>query len=175
MVQVPKVGWSLWAVSEETFANLCTSAELSKILPVKHPPDQYLETMEIILRGLVMGFTRRDMEDDLEEWLSTEEGRDCRPPSAELRYQMHDSESKIDAMLTCTGAVLDSWEFIMEKRACGIEIFSLCNIVSEALTDCQHMRGRVLLGEMPCREAFRLASLALSSLEQLYLLSLIHI
>ena len=65
---------------------------------------------------------------------------------------MHDSESKIDAMLTCTGAVLDSWEFILEKRACGIEMFSLCNIVSEALTDCQHMRGRVLLGEMPRRE-----------------------
>ena len=75
--------------------------------------------MEIFLRGLVMGFTRRDMEDDLEEWLSTEEGRDCRPPSAELRYQMQDSESKIDAMLTCTGAVLNSWEFILEKRACG--------------------------------------------------------
>ena len=58
------ITWSLWAVSEETFANLCTSAELSRILPVKHPPDQSLETMEIFLRGLVMGFTRRDMEDD---------------------------------------------------------------------------------------------------------------
>ena len=162
------ITWSLWAVSEETFANLCTSAELSRILPVKHPPDQSLETMEIFLRGLVMGFTRRDMEDDLEEWLSTEEGRDCRPPSAELRYQMHDSESKIDAMLTCAGAVLDSWEFILEKRACGIEMFSLCNTVSEALTDCHHIRRRVLLGVIPSREAFRLARLALTSLEQLY-------
>ena len=103
------ITWSLWAVSEETFANLCTSAELSRILPVKHPPDQSLETMEIFLRGLVMGFTQRDMEDDLEEWLSTEEGRDCRPLSVELRYQMHDSESKIDAMLTCSGAILDSY------------------------------------------------------------------
>ena len=141
------ITWSLWAVSEETFANLCTSAELSRILPVKHPPDQSLETMEIFLRGLVMGFTRRDMEDDLEEWLSTEEGLDCRPPSAELRYQMHNSENKIDAMLTCTGAVLDSWEFIVEKRAYGREMFSLCNIVSVALSNCQHMKGRVLLVE----------------------------
>ena len=119
------ITWSLWAVSEETFANLCTSAELSRILPVKHPPDQSLETMEIFLRGLVMGFTRRDMEDDLEEWLSTEEGRDCRPPSAELRYQMRDSESKIDAMLTHAGAVLDSWEFILETDPLPSSLISL--------------------------------------------------
>ena len=151
------ITWSLWAVSEETFANLCTSAELSRILPVKHPPVQSLETMEIFLRGLVIGFTKGDVEDDLEEWLSTEEGLDCRPSSAELRSQMHNSENKIDAMLTCTGAVLDSWEFIVEKRAYGREMFSLCNIVSVALSNCQHMKGRVLLGEMPFREAFRLA------------------
>ena len=40
--------------------------------------------------------------------------------------------------------------------------------VSEALTDCHHIRRRVLLGVIPSREAFRLARLALTSLEQLY-------
>ena len=61
------ITWSLWAVGEETFANLCSSAELSRILPVKHPPHQSLETMEIFLRGLVIGFTQSYIEDDLEE------------------------------------------------------------------------------------------------------------
>ena len=52
------ITWSLWAVNEETFADLCDSAELSRILPVKNPLDQTLETMEILLRGIVIGFTQ---------------------------------------------------------------------------------------------------------------------
>ena len=46
--------WSFWAASEEKFADLCNDAEVSRILPVKHPPDQTLDTMEIFLRGIVL-------------------------------------------------------------------------------------------------------------------------
>ena len=101
----------------------------------------------------------------MEEWLSTEESRDCRPPSAELRYQIYDSESKIDAMLTSSRAILDSWDFILEKRARGIEMFSLCHSVSEALKDCHHIRKRVLLGVTTIREAILTARLVLTSLD----------
>ena len=98
----------MWAVSEDTSADLSDSAEVSRILPVKHPPDQTLETMEIFLRGIVLGLTQGDIEDSLEQWLSTEEGRDCMIPSVELRYQTYDSESKIDAMLINSEAILNS-------------------------------------------------------------------
>ena len=109
-----------------------------------------------------------NIEDDLKEWLSTDEGRDCRIPSTELRYETYDSESKIDAMLINSEAIHNSWDFILEKRARGIEMFPLCHSVLEALKDCHHLRKIVLLGVTTIREAILTARLALTSLEQLY-------
>ena len=97
---------------------------------MKHPPDQTLETMEVFLRGIVLGFTQGDIEGALEQWLSSEEGRDCMIPSVELRYQTHNSESKIDAMIVNSKAILKSWGFILEKRSLGREMFALRRSVS---------------------------------------------
>ena len=54
--------WSFWTVDKERFDNLCESAGLSAILPVKHPPDQSLETMAIFLRGMVIGFSQGNLD-----------------------------------------------------------------------------------------------------------------
>ena len=61
------------------------------VVPVKHPPDQSLETMEVFRRGMVIGFNQGNVDRALEQWLDTEEGRDRKIPSVELRYQTHDS------------------------------------------------------------------------------------
>ena len=98
--------WSFWAVGDEQFKDLCEDARLTDILPVKHPPDQSLETMGIFLRGLVRGFSQGNVDKDLEQWLNTKEGKDHKIPSVELQYQTFDSETKIDAMLINSSSIL---------------------------------------------------------------------
>ena len=112
--------WSFWAVGDRQFKDLCEDARLTDILPVKHPPDQSLETMEIFLRGLVIGFSRGNVDKDLEQWLNTKEGKDHKIPSVELQYQTFDSETKIDAMLINSSSILRAWTSSWPSRGSGL-------------------------------------------------------
>ena len=91
-------------------------------------------------------------------------------PSVELQYQTNESETKIDAMLINSRAILRAWDFILEKQKVGREMFILHQSVSDGVRKCQLLKEMVLIGMMTAREAYLTARTALNTLEQLYLM-----
>ena len=86
----------------------------------------------------------------------------------ESHYQSVDSETKTDAILINSRAIVTTWDFILVKQKAKREMSILFQLVSDGVRSSQLLKEKVLIGMWSVSEASQRARTALDNLEQLY-------
>ena len=83
-------------------------------------------------------------------------------------YQSVDSETKTDAILINSRAIVTTWDFILVKQKAKREMSILFQLVSDGVRSSQLLKEKVLIGMWSVSDASPRARTALDNLEQLY-------